>query len=96
MDNQSLNAKARLVFYSLLLSEDILHLVSQSKWFSTWWISPGPLDEHSKERFSKHLGHFEYNVIPFGLSSAQGPEDIPKTCVKGLQLFLDDIAVYRK
>jgi len=106
VDYRALNAKTRPEFYPLPLIEDILYQVSQSKWFSTLDLRSGyhqvPLDKDSKEKsaFSTHLGHYEYNVMPFGLSNAPRTFQRLMNRVfsgqvgKGLQLFLDDIAIY--
>ncbi|ROT80406.1 putative polyprotein [Penaeus vannamei] len=96
----------KLEFYPLPLIEDILYQVSQSKWFSTLDLRSGyhqvPLDDDSipKSAFTTHEGHFEYTVMPFGLSNA--PRTFQRLMNRvfsgqigqGLQLFLDDIAIY--
>ncbi|ROT80374.1 hypothetical protein C7M84_000870 [Penaeus vannamei] len=76
VDYRALNSQTKLEFYPLPLIEDILYQVSQSKWFSTLDLRSGyhqvPLDDDSipKSAFTTHEGHFEYTVMPFGLSNA--------------------------
>ncbi|ROT80401.1 putative polyprotein [Penaeus vannamei] len=106
VDYRALNSQTKLEFYPLPLIEDILYQVSQSKWFSTLDLRSGyhqvPLDDDSipKSAFTTHEGHFEYTVMPFGLSNA--PRTFQRLMNRvfsgqigqGLQLFLDDIAIY--
>ena len=62
--------------YPLPRTEETLSALGGSKYFTTLDLQSGywqvPLDEASKEitAFSIRKGHFEFNVLPFGLSNA--------------------------
>ena len=76
IDYCKVNAVTKKDAYPLPRIDDTLDALGGAEYFTTldlqseyWQV---PLDENSKEitAFSTSNGHFEFNVMPFGLSNA--------------------------
>ena len=86
--------------------DEILENLNGSKWFSTFDLASGfwqiEMDQKDREKtaFVIKGGHYEFNVMPFGLCNA--PATFQKTMNKVLKeyidrfvaVFIDDIIVY--
>ena len=76
IDFRKVNSVTKKDAYPLPRIEETLNALGGSKYFTTLDLQSGywqvPLDEASKEitAFSTRKGHFEFNVLPFGLSNA--------------------------
>ncbi|VDI37074.1 Hypothetical predicted protein [Mytilus galloprovincialis] len=76
-DYRSLNNIISKISYPLPLIDDILSLLGGSKWFTCLDLKSGYyqvlMDEESKEKtvFTCHKGLFQFNVMPFGISTAR-------------------------
>ena len=76
IDFRKVNSVTKKDAYPLPRIEETLNALGGSKYFTTIDLQSGywqvPLDEASKEitAFSTRKGHFEFNVLPFGLSNA--------------------------
>ena len=108
IDYRALNAITIKDKFPLPNIDDVLTRLHGAKFFTSFDLISGfwqlALHEDSKAltAFSTDQGHFEYNVIPFGLSNS------PSNCQRlvthvfrdqlesDLFLFLDDIIVYSK
>ena len=89
------------------VTEETLNALGGSKYFITLDLQSGywqvPLDEKSKEitAFSTMKGHFEFNVLPFGLSNAaltfQRLMDYVLSSLHWSQclVYLDDVIIFR-
>lgn len=108
MDYRYLNALTIKSVYPILVFDQLVDELGSAAWFSI-------LDLHSryhqirlqsgeefKTTFSTHAGHYEFTVVPFGLSGApctfQGAMNstlapLLKKCVV---VFFDDILIYSR
>jgi hypothetical protein len=106
IDYRGLNKLTREDAYPLPRIDEILENLNGAKWFSTfdlasgfWQIEMNPKDRE-KTAFVIKGGHYEFNVMPFGLCNA--PATFQKTMNKVLEeyidrfvaVFIDDIIVY--
>ena len=91
--------------YLLPLVDDILALLGKAKYFTSLDLKSGYwqvlMDEKDKEKtaFACHRGLFEFNVMPFGLTSAPAVlQELMSIVLHGLSHFatayLDDILIY--
>ena len=76
---QHLNKAVQREHYSLLTVEEVISRLPEAKYFSTFGAASGfwqiPLHEASSRltTFNTQFGHYKFNHLPFGISSA--PED---------------------
>ena len=62
--------------YPLLRIDETLDAVGNSKWFTTldlqsvFWQIPVSMSDREKTAFATQNGHWEFLVMPFGLSNA--------------------------
>ena len=91
--------------YPLPLIDDILALLGRAKYFTSLDLKSGYwqvlMDENDKEKtaFACHRGLFEFNVMPFGLTSAPAVfQELMVIVLQGLNhyatAYLDDILIY--
>jgi len=106
VDYRYLNALTVKSVYLILVFDQLVDEFGQAKWFSILDLYFGyhhihlqPGEEH-KTAFSTHAGHYEFTVVPFGLSGAPGTfqgamngtrSPLLRKCVI---IFFDDILVY--
>uniref|UniRef100_A0A914UKT1 RNA-directed DNA polymerase n=1 Tax=Plectus sambesii TaxID=2011161 RepID=A0A914UKT1_9BILA len=105
VDMREVNAVTKCDAYPVPRISDILHSLNGRTRFTLIDLRSGfwqvPMDPESKEKtaFSTHTGHFEFNVMPFGLvNSGATFERLMETVLAGLQwdfvfLYLDDILI---
>ena len=106
VDYRSLNEITVKNRYPLPLIQETLARLSQAKWFTkldlrgAYNLVRVAEDEEWKTVFCMHYGHFEYNVIPFGLMNTPTSFQhlINDTLREFLDVFyttyLDDILIY--
>ncbi|MCG8045975.1 MAG: RNase H-like domain-containing protein [Candidatus Thiodiazotropha endolucinida] len=105
MDFRKLNQITKPNSYPLPLIDDILALLGKAKFFTSLDLKSGYwqvlMNEADKEKtaFACHRGLFEFNVMPFGLSSAPAVfQQMMAIVLQGLSHFatayLDDILIY--
>ena len=91
--------------YALPRIDDTLNSLAGSKWFTTldlasgyWQVEICPEDKE-KTAFCTHDGHFEFNVMPFGLCNAPATfQRLMDVILAGVQwssclVYLDDIII---
>jgi hypothetical protein len=93
--------------YPLFVIEELLDEVSGALWFSKLDLHAGyhqirlALGEEYRTAFSMHNGHFQFNVMAFGLTGAPFTfqaimnETLAPVLCKCAIVFFDDILVYR-
>jgi hypothetical protein len=105
VDYRKLNKVTKVDPYPIPNMEAVLETLSGNHWFSKldikamyWQVL---MDEASKPKtaFVVHCGHFEFNVMPFGLVAApMTAMRVMNEVVKGMEsnafVFYDDILVY--
>lgn len=105
VDYRKLNKVTKVDPYPIPNMEAVLETLSGNHWFSKldikamyWQVL---MDEASKAKtaFVVHCGHYEFNVMPFGLVAApMTAMRVMNQVVKGLEanafVFYDDILVY--
>ena len=105
VDFRKLNQITKPNSYPLPLIDDILALLGKAKYFTSLDLKSGYwqvlMDEKDKEKtaFACHRGLFEFNVMPFGLTSAPAVfQELMSIVLHGFSHFatayLDDILIY--
>uniref|UniRef100_A0A914VEK8 RNA-directed DNA polymerase n=1 Tax=Plectus sambesii TaxID=2011161 RepID=A0A914VEK8_9BILA len=105
VDMRAVNTATKVDAYPLPRIKDILHSLNGRSRFTLIDLRSGfwqvPLDPESREKtaFNTYTGHYEFNVMPFGLvNSGATFERLMETVLAGLQwnfvfLYLDDILI---
>jgi hypothetical protein len=108
VDYKHLNAMTIKTKYLVPIIDEFLDEQHGAAWFSTLDLRAGfhqirmhPQDQH-KTAFQTHHGHFEFKVMPFGLSGApatfQGAMNstLGPLLKKYVSIFFEDILIYSK
>lgn len=106
VDYRHLNAATVKNRYPLPIIDELLDEFAGSQWFTSLDLRAGyhqiqmkPEEEH-KAAFKTHHGHFEFRVMPYGLTSSPATfQGLMNTILspllrKGVPVFIDDILVY--
>jgi hypothetical protein len=108
VDFRHLNAMTIKNKYSLPVIEELIDELASSVWFSTLDLRAGyhqigmAAGEEYKTAFQTHHGHFEYKVMPYGVTGGpatfQGVmnEILAPILRKFVLVFVDDILIYSK
>ena len=106
IDYRKLNAVTVKDAYPLPCIEENLDTLAGSSWFSSldlaagYWQVAVAEEDKSKTAFACKFGHFEFNVMPFGLSNAPSTfQRLMEKVLSGYQwkilvLYLDDVVVF--
>ena len=106
IDYRKLNAVTQQDAYPLPRVDESLDALAGSRYFSTLDLTSGywqvELEESAKEKaaFSTRTGLWEWEVLPFGLTSAPSTfERLMETVLRGLHwrtllIYLDDIIIF--
>jgi len=106
MDYRKLNALTIQNKYPLPVIDEILDELTGAQWFTSLDMTAGyhqilmNEDDQFKTAFQTHNGHFEYTVMPYGVTG--GPATFQQTMNyilapllrKGVVVFIDDILIY--
>ena len=108
VDYRRLNAVSKKDVYPLPRVDETLDLLGGAKYFTTldfragyWQLEVRP-EDREKTAFTTPFGLFEFNVLPFGLSSAPASyQRLMSILLSGLQwrtclIYLDDVLVISK
>ena len=105
VDYRRLNAVTKMDVFPLPRVDDILDMLAHTHFFSTLDLAAGywqvQMDGRSKEKtaFSTHSGHYEFQVMPFGLCNGPATfQRLMETVLVGLSrnccmVYLDDVLV---
>ena len=108
VDYRCLNAVTKMDVFPLPRVDDTLDMLSQTQYFSTLDLTAGywqvRMDKDSQEKtaFSTYSRHYEFQVMPFGLSNAPATfSRLMETVLVGLNrscclVYLDDVLVIGK
>ena len=108
IDYRKLNSVTKKDAYPLPRMEDALEALSGSKYFSSldlisgyWQVEVADKDKE-KTAFTTHVGLYEFNVMPFGLSGAPSTfQRLMEAVMSGMQwescmIYIDDIIIFGK
>lgn len=108
VDFRRLNALTVKNKYPLPIIEELLEELQGAQWFTTLDLCSGfhqikmASGEEHKTAFQTHSGHYEYNVMPYGVTGGPGTfqtvmnvilEPLLRKCAV---VFIDDILIYSK
>jgi hypothetical protein len=108
VDYRQLNSITAISKFPVPIFDQLMDELAHAKWFSTLDLRAGfhqiltAPGEEFKTAFQTHLGHYEFNVMAFGLTGAPGTFQgaMNNTLAPGLRkfviVFFDDILVYSK
>ncbi|MCG8049023.1 MAG: reverse transcriptase domain-containing protein, partial [Candidatus Thiodiazotropha endolucinida] len=107
VDFRALNKVTKANSYPLPLIDDILALLGHAKYFTLLDLKSGYwqvcVDDECKEKtaFACHRGLFQFNVMPFGLTTAPAVfQELMSHVLEGLDRFtvayLDDILIFSR
>ena len=108
VDYRKLNAQTVKCPYPLPRIDETLDAAAGSMFFSTldlysgYWQIEIKDSDRGKTAFTSHLGHFEFNVLPFGLCNS--PSTFQKAMNEAIRpalndyatVYLDDILIFSK
>jgi hypothetical protein len=108
VDYRKLNAYTIKNKYPLPIIEELFEELHGAQWFTTLDLKSGfhqilvqPEDQY-KTAFQTHHGHFEYKVMPYGLTGAPATFQAIMNYIlapllrKCVVVFVDDILIYNK
>lgn len=108
VDYRRLNAYTIKNKFPLPIIEELFEELLGAKWFTTLDLRSGfhhilvkPEDQH-KTTFQTHFGHFEYKIMPYGLTRAPATFQAVMNHIlapllrKCVVVFIDDILIYSK
>lgn len=106
-DFRALNARTIQDAYEIPRMDDLLNVIKGMKWVSTidlawsyWQTEIDERDRHKTAFTVGHLGHFQWNRMAFGLTSAPATQQkLMSRILKGLHMrccvvYLDDVLVF--
>jgi len=105
VDYRRLNSVTKMDTFPLPRIDDSLDLLANTAYFSTldlasgYWQVAMSAESREKTAFCSHSGHYEFNVMPFGLCNAPATfQRLMETVLAGLTrkkcvVYLDDILV---
>lgn len=108
VDYRYLNAMTVKSVYPIPVFDQLVDELGQASWFSILDLHSGyhqirlQPGEEFKTAFSTHAGHYEFTVVPFGLSGAPGTfqgamnSTLATLLRKCVVVFFDDILVYSR
>lgn len=106
VDYKKLNAYTVKNKYPLPIIEELFEELHVAKWFTTLDLKSGfhqilvHPDDQFKTAFHTHHGHFEYKVMPYGLTRAPATFQAIMNHIlapllrKCVVVFIDDILIY--
>jgi hypothetical protein len=108
VDFRKLNALTVKNKYPLPIIDELIDELSGSKWFTSLDLSSRfhqtrmAAGEEFKTAFQTHNGHYEYKVMPYGVTGGPGTfqgvmnEILAPLLRKFVVVFIDDVLIYSK
>jgi hypothetical protein len=108
VDYRYLNAMTVKFVYPIPVFDQLVNELGQAQWFLIPDLHSGyhqirlQVGEEFKTAFSTHVGHYEFTVVPFGLSGAPGTfqgamnTTLAPLLRKCVVVFFDDILIYSR
>ena len=106
VDYRYLNAMTIKLVYPIPIFDQLVDELGSASWFSILDLHSGyhqirlQSGEEFKTAFSTHAGHYEFTVVPFGLSGAPGTfqgamnSTLASLLRKSVVVFFDDILIF--